>query len=43
MKTPGVDIVEKNAFPNSVMEVVTAVPVFIGYTAFCRFLGRLQT
>lgn len=26
MKTPGVYIVEKNAFPNSVVEVATAVP-----------------
>lgn len=32
MKTPGIYIVEKNAFPNSVVEVATAVPVFIGYT-----------
>src|SRR4051812_12336378 len=32
-KTPGVYIVEKSAFPNSVVEVATAVPVFIGYTA----------
>lgn len=32
MKTPGVYIVEKNAFPNSVVEVATAVPVFVGYT-----------
>jgi phage tail sheath protein FI len=32
MKTPGVYIVEKNAFPNSVVEVATAVPAFIGYT-----------
>ena len=32
-KTPGVYIVEKNAFPNSVVEVTTAVPAFIGYTA----------
>lgn len=32
MKTPGVCIVEKNAFPNSVEEVATAVPAFIGYT-----------
>lgn len=38
MKTPGVYIVEKNAFPNSVVEVETAVPAFIGYTqkAFSR-------
>jgi phage tail sheath protein FI len=32
MKTPGVYIVEKNAFPNTVVEVATAVPAFIGYT-----------
>jgi phage tail sheath protein FI len=32
MKTPGVYIIEKNAFPNSVVQVATAVPAFIGYT-----------
>lgn len=32
MKTPGVYIVEKNAFPSSIVEVATAVPAFIGYT-----------
>ncbi|MCD8101235.1 MAG: phage tail sheath subtilisin-like domain-containing protein [Alistipes sp.] len=32
MKTPGVYVVEKNAFPNSVVEVATAIPAFIGYT-----------
>jgi phage tail sheath protein FI len=32
MKTPGVYIDEKNAFPNSVVEAATAVPAFIGYT-----------
>lgn len=32
MKTPGVYIVEKNTFPNSVVEVATAVPAFIGHT-----------
>lgn len=32
MKTPGVYIVEKNAFPSSVVEVATAVPAFVGYT-----------
>ncbi len=32
MKTPGVYVVEKSAFPNSVVEVPTAVPAFIGYT-----------
>ncbi len=31
-KTPGVYIEEKNAFPNAVVEVPTAVPAFIGYT-----------
>ena len=32
MKTPGVYIVEKSAFPNSVVEVPTAIPAFVGYT-----------
>lgn len=32
MKTPGVYVVEKSAFPNFVIEVATAVPAFIGYT-----------
>lgn len=32
LATPGVYIEEKNAFPNSVAEVATAVPAFIGYT-----------
>jgi phage tail sheath protein FI len=32
MKTPGVYVVEKSAFPNSVVQVATAVPAFIGYT-----------
>jgi uncharacterized protein len=36
MKTPGVYIVEKNAFPNSVVEAATAVPAFIGYTKFAK-------
>lgn len=36
MKTPGVYIVEKNAFPNSVVEAATAVPAFIGYTEFAK-------
>ncbi len=31
-KTPGVYINEINAFPNSVVEVPTAIPAFIGYT-----------
>lgn len=32
LKTPGVYIVEQDAFPNTVVEVPTAVPVFLGYT-----------
>lgn len=36
MKTPGVYVVEKNAFPNSVVEVATAVPAFVGYTEKAR-------
>ena len=38
-KTPGVYIVEKNAFPNSVVEVATAVPAFVGYTRFADNKG----
>lgn len=40
MKTPGVYIVEKNAFPNSVVEVATAVPAFVGYTAKADNVGK---
>jgi phage tail sheath protein FI len=40
MKTPGVYIVEKNAFPNSVVEVATAVPAFIGYTQIADNQGK---
>ncbi|MBW4891598.1 hypothetical protein KXQ82_17865 [Mucilaginibacter sp. HMF5004] len=36
-KTPGVYIVEQNAFPNSAVAVETAVPVFIGYTETAAF------
>lgn len=32
MKTPGVYIREKSAFPNSVVEAPTAIPAFIGFT-----------
>ncbi|MFZ4759126.1 MAG: phage tail sheath family protein, partial [Burkholderiaceae bacterium] len=39
-KTPGVFIVEKNAFPNSVVEVATAVPAFIGYTERASNRGK---
>jgi phage tail sheath protein FI len=38
-KTRGVYVVEKNAFPNSVVEVATAVPAFIGYTEFADNKG----
>lgn len=31
-KTPGVYVVEKSAFPNSVVEAPTAIPAFIGFT-----------
>jgi uncharacterized protein len=40
MKTPGVYIVEKNAFPNSVVEVATAVPAFVGHTALADNAGK---
>lgn len=40
MKTPGVYIVEKNAFPNPVVEVATAVPAFVGYTERADNQGR---
>jgi phage tail sheath protein FI len=39
-KTPGVYIVEKNAFPNSVVEVATAVPAFVGWTERADNKGR---
>jgi len=38
-KSPGVYIEEISAFPNSVVEVATAVPAFIGYTAFAKSAG----
>ena len=34
IKHPGVYVVEKDAFPNAVAEVETAIPAFIGYTEF---------
>ncbi len=40
MKTPGVYIVEKDAFGNSVVEVPTAVPAFIGYTQTAENGGK---
>lgn len=39
-KTPGVYINELNAFPNSVVQVLTAVPAFIGYTPQAEYEGR---
>lgn len=38
-QTPGVYIKELNAFPNSVVQVATALPVFIGYTETVMFQG----
>ncbi len=40
MKTPGVYIVEKDAFPGSVVEVATAVPAFIGHTEKAILNGK---
>ncbi len=37
---PGVYIKELNAFPNSAVQVATAVPVFIGYTQTNMFQGK---
>ena len=39
-QTPGVYINEVNAFPNSVVPVATAVPVFIGYTQRADYKGK---
>lgn len=38
--TPGVYIDEVNAFPNSVVQVATAVPAFIGYTPYASYEGK---
>lgn len=40
LKTPGVYIEEKSAFPNSVVGVETAVPAFVGYTEKAKFKGE---
>jgi phage tail sheath protein FI len=40
LMTPGVYIEEKNAFPNSIATLDTAVPVFIGYTEFAEWRGK---
>ncbi len=42
-QTPGVYTVEKNAFPNSVAEVPTALPAFVGYTEFAVKDGKPLT
>ena len=38
--TPGVYVIEQNAFPNSVVEVATAIPAFIGYTEKAFYKGK---
>jgi hypothetical protein len=40
LATPGVYIDEVNAFPNSVVQVATAVPAFIGYTPNASYEGK---
>ena len=40
LKTPGVYIQEKSAFPNSVAGVETAIPAFVGYTEKAKFKGE---
>ena len=40
LKTPGVYIDEKNAFPNSIVAVETAIPAFFGYTEKAEFGGK---
>lgn len=42
-QTPGVYIDEVNAFPNSVVEVATAIPAFIGYTPRASYEGKSYT
>ena len=43
LKTPGVYIDEVNAFPNSAVQVATAVPAFIGYTPRASYEGKSYT
>jgi hypothetical protein len=38
--TPGVYIDESNAFPNTVVQVATAIPIFIGYTEKAACNGK---
>ena len=42
-QTPGVYIDEVNAFPNSAVEVATAVPAFVGYTPQASYEGQPYT
>jgi len=43
MKTPGVYVVEKDAFPSSVVGVATDVPAFIGHTEKAEINGKPLT
>jgi phage tail sheath protein FI len=43
LATPGVYINEVSAFPNSVVQVATAVPAFIGYTPWASYEGKSYT
>ena len=38
--TPGVYVTELDAFPNSVVGVQTAIPIFIGYTEKAEISGK---
>src|ERR1700761_2077152 len=40
LKTPGVYIVEKDTGANAVVQVATAVPVFIGFTERAEINGK---
>ncbi len=39
-KNPGVYVNEVNAFPNSAVQVATAIPAFIGYTPKAEYEGK---
>jgi phage tail sheath protein FI len=43
INTPGVYINEINGFPDSVVPIATAVPVFIGYTPKAEYQGKSYT
>jgi phage tail sheath protein FI len=40
LRTPGVYVVEESKFPPSVVEVETAIPVFVGYTSTTQYAGE---